>query len=617
MPKALICAFAVAAVVALPALAAAGGWAGVPAPAPGNQSHSVLSAVSCLSASSCMAVGTADDGIADETGEPENVGAFSERWDGSAWTLVPTGEAAGSGAALYAISCVSPEFCIAVGQTHSTGRTNLARHSAYGAQRALVETWNGSAWTVQADPGAGIPHSGLFGVSCVSADFCVAVGGHSAPRTSSPLVEVWNGTGWKLATTPTVAKHGSQLSAVSCAAADACTAVGWYNANPRPGAAENEALAERWNGRRWSAQYPPSRMYYFAELNGVSCPTRSFCLASGVYRLGSGDLTGSPVAESWNDSGWAVATAGLPKHSPLYGVSCLSETQCSSVGQFDPAANPSANATAPLVEGWNGSRWARAATPDAPAPPITGLGALPDPNAPTLFGISCLAEAGCTAVGGQGAGADDTTLVQAGPNPPAGPPRPPAPVFGRNANIRATAGSVLVKLPGAGGFVPLAAATRVPLGTVVDASDGTVKLTTARGPQGRARTSTRAGATQSGLFHGGAFRLAQRVSHSPFATGRVGVTVLDLAGRLPDCGRASGPSARGKHGGRRLWGDAHGNYETGGRYGSAAVGGTKWLTEDTCAGTRVKVARGIVAVTDSRTHRTVLVKAGHSFLARP
>jgi hypothetical protein len=54
--------------------------------------------------------------------------------------------------------------------------------------------------------------------------------------------------------------------------------------------------------------------------------------------------------------------------------------------------------------------------------------------------------------------------------------------------------------------------------------------------------------------------------------------------------------------------------------GENAVGGsrtTKWLIEDTCAGTLVKVAEGVVAVENLHSHRTVLVRAGHSLLTRP
>jgi hypothetical protein len=46
------------------------------------------------------------------------------------------------------------------------------------------------------------------------------------------------------------------------------------------------------------------------------------------------------------------------------------------------------------------------------------------------------------------------------------------------------------------------------------------------------------------------------------------------------------------------------------------VRGTKWLTTETCAGTRTTVAAGAVSVLDKVRHRTVLVRAGHSYLAR-
>jgi hypothetical protein len=46
------------------------------------------------------------------------------------------------------------------------------------------------------------------------------------------------------------------------------------------------------------------------------------------------------------------------------------------------------------------------------------------------------------------------------------------------------------------------------------------------------------------------------------------------------------------------------------------VRGTRWLTRDTCAGTRTRVVAGAVAVRDLRRHRTVVVRKGHEYLAR-
>ena len=44
--------------------------------------------------------------------------------------------------------------------------------------------------------------------------------------------------------------------------------------------------------------------------------------------------------------------------------------------------------------------------------------------------------------------------------------------------------------------------------------------------------------------------------------------------------------------------------------------GTRWLTEDRCDGTLTRVTNGAVVVRDFKRHRKVLVRAGHSYLAK-
>jgi hypothetical protein len=68
---------------------------------------------------------------------------------------------------------------------------------------------------------------------------------------------------------------------------------------------------------------------------------------------------------------------------------------------------------------------------------------------------------------------------------------------------------------------------------------------------------------------------------------------------------------------RSLWANGKGTYRTRGQYSSATVRGTEWLTEDTCDGTRTYVKRGVVLVKDFVHHKTVVVRAGHSYLAKP
>jgi len=66
---------------------------------------------------------------------------------------------------------------------------------------------------------------------------------------------------------------------------------------------------------------------------------------------------------------------------------------------------------------------------------------------------------------------------------------------------------------------------------------------------------------------------------------------------------------------RALWGKGNGHFRTKGRYSSAAVRGTNWLTADRCDGTLTQVKQGIVSVTDFTRKKTVKVRAGQSYLA--
>ena len=160
-------------------------------------------------------------------------------------------------------------------------------------------------------------------------------------------------------------------------------------------------------------------------------------------------------------------------------------------------------------------------------------------------------------------------------------------------------GTIRIKLKN-GAFRTLGANEEIPLGSTVDATKGKVRLTSA---------SNAAGATQSALFFQGAFVITQTGGSKP-------VTQLALSGKL-SCpkGKKAGTSAKKKV--RRLWGDGKGRFRTKGKHGAATVRGTKWLTEDRCDGTLVRVKRGTVAVRDFARKKTVVVKRGKAYVARP
>jgi uncharacterized repeat protein (TIGR01451 family) len=177
---------------------------------------------------------------------------------------------------------------------------------------------------------------------------------------------------------------------------------------------------------------------------------------------------------------------------------------------------------------------------------------------------------------------------------------PPAP--GKRADAQPVSGAVLVKAPGSNAFVPLDGSRGIPVGSLVNATNGRVHLTVA----------VQHGAKQSGDFYAGEFKFGQSAGKNP-------LTTLTLAGgNSASCNTAYARSlvaAKRHRRIRRLWGHVKGNFRTKGHHAAATVRGTTWLTEDYCDGTRVAVTHGVVAVSVFATHKTVNVKAGHSYFA--
>ena len=188
----------------------------------------------------------------------------------------------------------------------------------------------------------------------------------------------------------------------------------------------------------------------------------------------------------------------------------------------------------------------------------------------------------------------------AGSAPVLAPPAPPE--LGQSVGVAAQGGSVLVRLPGATRAVALTDAASVPVGSLVDTRKGTVTL----------RSALPGDTSQSGTFHGGLFEVRQ-------PAGAHGMTELVLRGPLPTCtaGGARAAAASGRRPPRVLWGrDDHGRFRTRGSNSVATVRGTQWYVADRCDGTLTRVTRGSVAVRDLRRKRTVVVGAGHSYLAQ-
>ncbi|HEX5525622.1 MAG TPA: S8 family serine peptidase [Solirubrobacterales bacterium] len=194
-----------------------------PSPGEGTASEAMLS-VSCGSASFCLAVGKA-------ASKP-----FAERWNGSEWTIQYAPNPSGAtSASLEAVSCPSATACMAVGGSNVSPKTlaeswngtslsiaaspnpgkegyPLLRsvscpsassciaagsfvNSTGSEETTLAFSWNGTSWTLQStlNPSGNL-FSSLAGVSCSSPVACSAVGGSrptSAVGNTQTLGERW------------------------------------------------------------------------------------------------------------------------------------------------------------------------------------------------------------------------------------------------------------------------------------------------------------------------------------------------------------------------------------------------------------------------------------------
>ena len=292
----------------------------------------------------------------------------------------------------------------------------------------------------------------------------------------------------------------------------------------------------------------------------------------------AGDLR--PVAGSPTiDAGAADALAGLKDALGLQRV--WGAAPDLGALEFDPARPPVLDNPA---GGTGGTPTPTDGSTTSTGPP-TGTSANPPPS--TGQGGS-----GDTSGGGSGGHSD---------------PLPPEtrPVLGATVTLGEVKGAPLVRLPGTDRFVPLTRDSTVPVGALVDATNGTIELTSVRDSSGK---------TQTGTFWGGVFKVVQSRNDT--------VTELALSGGdFSDCkttkrrGRGKVVAAGAKRK-RRLWGrDRGGRFRTRGRNASATVRGTRWLTEDRCEGTYFKVTEGAIDVRDERKRKTVRLKRGGSYLA--
>ena len=292
-----------------------------------------LSAVTCATITSCVAVGS------DLNHEPLVFTGNPSTWGPAQAKQINLGSPFGSGGSLNSITCSLPTQCVAAGSDLNGEPLTLSGNPL---------TWT-PAQARQITLGVSFGGGGtLYSIACESATACVAVG---RDLSIQPLALVGDPATWTVAQAneitlgPTFA-NGGELYGVSCTTALTCVAVGFDD--------RSQPLVITGNPTTWSESDSlevtlGSAFGGGGQLYAVTCFSAVACTAEG------GDATGEPITISGDPATWAAADASQTNLGPTFDSSgyftaeaCTTSTTCAAVGRsldgqsFVQVGNPGA-----------------------------------------------------------------------------------------------------------------------------------------------------------------------------------------------------------------------------------------------------------------------------------
>ncbi|MDQ6659779.1 MAG: hypothetical protein M3Z24_02295 [Chloroflexota bacterium] len=264
------------------------------------------------------------------------------------WKIVHSENPGSAQNSLNAIAATSIKDAWAVG-------TFSASHFGSQGSKALIEHWNGSAWSVFNSPDTPLGNSILNGVAAISPTNAWAVGyafNESNNSEQHTLIEHWNGTSWAIVASPTPI-NGGQLSAITALSATNIWAVGYGDNLGR-------TLIEHWNGNVWAVVQSPNPGSGENLLTGLTAISMNDIWAVGIFSNGIRTIaTGEGLVEHWNGTSWSVVQSSNPgmQGNFLSSIAAISTNDVWAIGS-------SSQGTKTLIEHWNGTSWRTVASPN-------------------------------------------------------------------------------------------------------------------------------------------------------------------------------------------------------------------------------------------------------------
>jgi hypothetical protein len=267
-----------------------------------------------------------------------------EHWNGTAWTRVPS-PSPGSSAQVEGVTVSSRWNAWAAGEVGSTPGSGSAN-----GVKTLIEHWNGVRWRRVPSP-APAPDSELTGITVVSPNDIWAVGWTGVARgytrsKSAALIEHWNGTAWTVVPSPSPAGVQTYLQSVAATSPRNAWAVG-TTGYPGP----IEAYILHWDGTTWTPVHAPTPAPG-GSLQSVAALSAGDVWASGI----AGDISCSSkcttLIEHWDGQNWTIVPSPNPPSTYLndvWGIVARSKDYAWAVGTTDYAST--------MILRWDGTSW--------------------------------------------------------------------------------------------------------------------------------------------------------------------------------------------------------------------------------------------------------------------